>query len=92
MNVARPLEVDEPKQIYWLNDYQYLAHDIHKEDYTFSFRFAAGATVTVTMNDGNDHQIANWTKSYFNDVPPYDKAPSLGQSLRLDVVSLAVTP
>jgi hypothetical protein len=40
------------------------------------------------MNDGNDHEIANWTKDYFEGVPPFDTMPSLGQTLRLDVVSV----
>lgn len=86
------ITVSEPKQQYWLNDYRYVAHDIHKEDYQASIKVGGGATVTVVMNDGNDHEIANWTKDYFMDVPPYDKAPSLGQSLRLDVVKVAVAP
>ena len=40
------------------------------------------------MNDGNEREIANWTKDFFEGVPPYDAKPSLGQSLRLDVVSV----
>jgi hypothetical protein len=84
------IEVSDPKQTYWLNDYQYVAHDIHKEDYQISIPVAGGASLKVIMHDGNDHEIANWTKDLFSDVPPYDKMPSLGQSLRLDVVS--VTP
>ena len=51
---------------------------------------SAGATVTVSMSDGNDHQIANWTADFFQGLLPYDKAASTGQLLRLDVVS--VTP
>ena len=86
------IQVTEPKQTYWLNDHQYVAHDIHKEDYQATLQIAGGARVTVIMNDGNDHHIANFTKDYFNDVPPYDKTPSLGQSLRLDVVSVETSP
>ena len=82
------LVVSEPAQTYWLNDYQYVAHDIHKEDYQASIKVAGGASIKVIMHDGNDHQIANWTKDLFADVPPHDKMPSLGQSLRLDVVSV----
>jgi hypothetical protein len=84
------ITVSEPKQTYWLNDYQYVAHDIHKEDYEATITVGAGASVTVSMNDGNDHQIANWTADFFQGLVPYDKAPSTGQLLRLDVVS--VTP
>jgi hypothetical protein len=86
------LQVSEPKQTYWFNDHQYVAHDIHKEDYQASIRAAAGAHISVIMNDGNDHQIANFTKDYFVGLAPYDKAPSTGQSLRLDVVSVLTAP
>jgi hypothetical protein len=86
------IQVAEPKQTYWLNDHQYLAHAIHKEDYQATIKVRGGAKVTVIMNDGNERQIANFTKAYFQGVPPYDTAPSLGQSLRLDVVSVSVAP
>jgi hypothetical protein len=82
------IEVSKPQQVYWLNDHQYVAHDIHKEDYEATLQISGGAEVTVIMNDGNDHEIANWTKDYFEGVPPYDTMPSLGQTLRLDVVSV----
>jgi hypothetical protein len=80
--------VSEPKQTYWLNDYQYVAHDIHKEDYEATLTVAGGATVIVSMSDGNDHEIANWTGDFFQGLTPYDKAPSTGQMLRLDVLSV----
>jgi hypothetical protein len=83
------IQVSEPKQTYWLNDHGYLAHDIHKMDYQATLQIAGGSRVTVTMNDGNEREIANWTKDYFEGVPPYDTKPSLGQSLRLDVVSVS---
>jgi hypothetical protein len=82
------ITVSEPKQTYWLNDYQYVAHDIHKEDYEATVRIAGAASVTVSMSDGNDHEIANWTGDYFEGLAPYDKAPSTGQLLRVDVVSV----
>ena len=73
-----------PRADVWLN----VAHDIHKQDYQASLQVAGGAKLKVIMHDGNDHEIANWTQDLFADVPPYDKLPSLGQSLRLDVVSV----
>jgi hypothetical protein len=82
------IEVSKPEQVYWLNDHQYVAHDIHKEDYEATLQISGGAEVSVIMNDGNDHEIANWTKDYFEGVPPFDTMPSLGQTLRLDVVSV----
>lgn len=86
------IEVAEPKQTYWLNDYQYVAHDIHKEDYEASITVGGGTQVKVVMNDGNEREIANFPKEMFSDIPPYDKMPSLGQSLRLDVVSVEPAP
>ena len=80
--------MSKPEQVYWLNDHQYVAHDIHKEDYEATLQVSGGAEVTVIMNDGNDHEIPNWTKDYFEGVPPYDTMPSLGQTLRLDVISV----
>lgn len=86
------IEVAEPKQTYWLNDYQYVAHDIHKADYEASITVGGGAQLKVVMNDGNEREIANFPKEMFSDIPPYDKMPSLGQSLRLDVVSVDAAP
>ncbi|KYF67476.1 hypothetical protein BE11_36035 [Sorangium cellulosum] len=83
------IEVSEPRQTYWLNNYQYRAHDIHKEDYEATIQVNGGAVVKVVMNDGNERQIANWTKDYFEGLPPYDTAPTIGQMLRLDVVSVS---
>ncbi|MEY4580008.1 MAG: hypothetical protein RL701_4711 [Pseudomonadota bacterium] len=86
------LSVSAPKQVCWLNDHAYVAHDIHKQDYQAEIKVSGGAKVVVTMNDGNDHEIANWTKDYFAGLPPYDTKPSLGQMLRLDVVSVTEQP
>jgi hypothetical protein len=83
------IKVSKPAQTYWLNDYQYVAHDIHKADYEATIQVAGAADVTVVMNDGNDHEIANWTKDYFMGLEPYASAPSLGQMLRLDVISVS---
>lgn len=82
------IKVSQPAQTYWLNDYGYVAHDIHKEDYQVELSVGGGSMVTVTMNDGNEREIANWTKDFFEGVPPYDTKPSLGQSLRLDVMAV----
>ncbi|WP_233562623.1 hypothetical protein, partial [Sorangium cellulosum] len=83
------IEVSEPRQTYWLNNYQYRAHDIHKADYEATIRVNGGATVKVVMNDGNERQIANWTKDYFEGLPPYDTAPTTGQMLHLNVLSVS---
>lgn len=85
------IEVAEPKQTYWLNNYRDIGHVIHKEDYEATITVSGGAALKVIMNDGNEREIANFTKDMFSDVPPYDKMPSLGQSLRLDVVKVEVS-
>jgi hypothetical protein len=82
------IRVSAPQQTYWLNDYDYVAHDIHKEDYQMMIRVTGGSKIVVTMNDGNDHEIANWTKDFFEGLAPYAMKPSLGQMVRLDVVSV----
>jgi hypothetical protein len=82
--------VAEPKQTYWLNDHKYVAHDIHKVDYQATITVTGGSSVTVSMSDGNERQIANWTNDYFEGVEPHATTPSLGQTLHLDVMS--VTP
>ena len=86
------IAVSSPKQVYWLNDYQYLAHDIHKADYEATLIIGAGADITIKMHDGNERQIANWTKDYFEGLPPYPDAPGLGQLLHLDVLSVTEQP
>ncbi|HEY6878616.1 MAG TPA: hypothetical protein VI299_11390 [Polyangiales bacterium] len=80
------VRVDKPAQTYWLNDYRYVAHDIHREDYEATVRANGGSTLTIVMNDGNDHQIANWTRDVFSELD--GGAPSTGQMLRIDVVSV----
>lgn len=83
------IEVSSPNQTYWLNNHGYLAHDIHKVDYEATIQVQGGASVKVVMNDGNEREIANWTKDYFDDLPPYDTAPSIGQTLHLDVLAVS---
>lgn len=86
------IEVASPAQKYWLNEHNYVAHEIHKEDYEITIPIEAGATVTVVANDGNDREIANFRGEIFNDLPPYDQMPTPGQFLRLDVVDVMVAP
>lgn len=86
------LEVASPEETYWLNNHGYVAHDIHKEDYEMTLLVEGGSTVKVVANDGNNRQIANFPQESFPDLPPYDQTPTLGQFLRLDVVSVEVAP
>jgi hypothetical protein len=84
------IEVASPEQTYWLNNHDYVAHDIHKVDYEATLLIDGGSQVTVIANDGNERQIANYPQEYFADLPPYDQTPTLGQFLRLDVVEVAI--
>lgn len=86
------IEVGSPAQKYWLNEHDYVAHEIHKEDYEITIPIEGGAMVTVIANDGNDREIANFRGEIFNDLPPYDQMPTPGQFLHLDVISVEVAP
>lgn len=84
--------VASPAQTYWLNNYGYVAHDIHKADYHFTLEVEGGSALKVIANDGNTRQIANFPQESFADLPPYDKTPTLGQFLRLDVENVELAP
>ena len=83
------ITVSDPAQTYWLNDYQYTAHDIYKEDYEITIPVVGGASVTVVVNDGNEREISNYPEEIFEDMPPYDQEPTKGQLLQLEVVSVS---
>lgn len=86
------IEVASPEQTYWLNNHDYVAHDIHKVDYEATLLIEGGSLVKVIAHDGNERQIANFPQEFFADLPPYDQTPTLGQFLRLDVVDVALSP
>jgi hypothetical protein len=82
------VEVSEPRQIYWLNHYPSVEHKIYKEDFEASIVVAAGATVAIGVNDGNDREIDNGKtgpdrKQLLEGVTD---RPLSGQMLRIDVV------
>jgi len=82
------IEVSEPRQTYWLNHYPSVGHKIYKEDFEASIVVAAGATVVIGVNDGNDRQIDNGKtgpdrKQILDGVTD---RPLSGQMLRIDVV------
>ncbi len=86
------IEVSSPAQTYWLNEHDYVAHDIHKEDYEITIPIEGGATVTVIANDGNAREIANFPEEIFPDLPPYDQMPTVGQFLHLAVLGVELAP
>src|SRR5713226_4901487 len=53
------IEVSQPSQTYWLNQYPSVAHKIYKEDFEATIAVAAGATVVIRVTDGIDRQIDN---------------------------------
>ena len=84
------IEISEPKQTYWLNHYPSVGHRIYKEDFEATMAVAAGATVVVRVNDGNDRQIDNGKtgqdrQQMFDGVTDHALP---GQMLRLDVVHI----
>lgn len=83
------IEVSEPKQTYWLNNYPRVGHTIYREDFEATIPMAADATVTIRVVDGNDRQIDNHEPGRPDRMQIIEGAtttPLDGQMLRLDVV------
>lgn len=85
------IEVNEPKQTYWLNHYPKVAHLIYNEDFEITIPIAGGSSVAVRVTDGNDRQMDN------NEEGKADRMQLIkgvtdkvlpGQMLRLDVLGV----
>jgi hypothetical protein len=85
------IEVSEPKQTYYLNNYPSVAHIIYKEDFEATIQVAGGAKVVVRAIDGNDRQIDNGKPGADRNqiIEGVVDKPLAGQMLRLDVVSVS---
>jgi hypothetical protein len=81
------INVAEPAQYYFLNDYQRVGHYIFELDYEVTIPMAAHTTVTLEGIDSNERLIMN-----YEDYAPEGVEGSVnhGQFIELDVV--AVTP
>jgi hypothetical protein len=84
------IDVSEPKQTYYLNNYPSVSHIIHKQDFQATIPVAGGATVVVRVIDGNDRQIDNGKKGPDRErvIEGVVDKPLAGQMLRLDVVGV----
>jgi hypothetical protein len=85
------IEVSNPPQTYWLNDYPKVSHTIYKEDFEATLPMAAGATVTVRVVDGNDRQMDNAEPGRPDRqqvIKELSATPLPGQMLRLEVVKV----
>ena len=86
------IDVSEPKRAYTLNHYPAVSHTIYREDFEATIPVAAGATVVVQVNDGNNRQIDNGFKGRPDRQQILEgvaDTPRPGQMLRLDVVRVA---
>lgn len=78
------LRVSEPKQDYFLNDYQKTAHNTFALDYQVTIQVAAGSKVTLGVIDSNEREIVNYEKYSVDGI---DGAMNLGQFVQINVVS-----
>ena len=81
------LSVSAPAQNYFFNDHGNTAHLTFLLDYQVTIPMAAGAKVTLDVNDANDHEIDNYDKKSNPGIPG---SMNLGQYVQVNVVS--VTP
>jgi hypothetical protein len=87
------IEVAEPKQTYWLNNYPKVGHIIYGEDFEATIPVAGGAAVVVRVVDGNDRQIDNnepGKPDRMRIIKGVTDTPLAGQMLRLDVLQVSV--
>jgi hypothetical protein len=86
------IEVSNPKQTYWLNNYPKVSHTIYLEDFEATIPVAGGANVVVRVVDGNDRQIDNSEQGRTDRlqiIKGVADKPLDGQMLRLDVIRVA---
>jgi len=81
------IEVASPSQVYFLNDYQKVGHQIFKLDYEVTLQMDAGTKVNLTGADENEREITNYEKYAFDEIPG---SMNYGQFIQLDVVSVEV--
>lgn len=79
------LSVEEPKQDYFLNDYQQTAHYVFELDYEVTIPMAGGTKVTLDVTDSNEREIVNYEKYALDGIPG---SMNLGQFVQLKVVSV----
>lgn len=83
------LSVSQPAQNYFFNDHGNTAHLTFLLDYQVKIPMAAGAKVTLDVNDANDHEIDNYDKK---SNPGIAGSMNLGQYLQINVVSVTPQP
>lgn len=83
------LTVSAPSQNYFFNDYGLTEHSTFLLDYQVKIPITGGATITLDVNDGNDHEIDNYAKLTNEGVPG---SMNLGQYVQINVVSVTAQP
>lgn len=81
------IQVSNPEQEYFLNDYQRVGHYIFELDYEVTIPVAANATVTLDATDDNERQILNYEGYAIDGIPG---SMNFGQFVQINV--LAVSP
>ena len=79
------ISVANPKQEYFLNDYQTVGHYIFKLDYEVTIQIAANSKVTLDGTDSNERQIVNYEKYAVDGIAG---SMNYGQFIQCNVVSV----
>jgi hypothetical protein len=79
------VRVAEPKQDYFLNDYQQTAHNVFKLDYQITIQVAGGSKVALDVTDANERQIVNYEKYAVDGIAG---SMNLGQFVQVNVISV----
>ena len=79
------IEVTNPNQVYYLNDYQTVGHFIFELDYEVTIPMAADSKVTLDATDSNERQIVNYEQYEIDGIPG---SMNHGQFIQINVVSV----
>ena len=79
------ITVANPKQEYYLNDYQTVGHYIFALDYEVTIPIAANSKVTLDGTDTNEREIVNYEKYTVEGIPG---SMNYGQFIQCNLVSV----
>lgn len=79
------ISVENPKQEYYLNDYQTVGHYIFALDYQVTIQIAANSKVTLDGTDSNEREIVNYEKYTIDGIPG---SMNFGQFIQCNLVAV----
>ena len=79
------ITVANPKQEYFLNDYQTVGHYIFALDYQVTIQVAANSKLTLDGTDTNEREIVNYEKYTIDGIPG---SMNYGQFIQCNVISV----